>query len=699
MSIYLLLVGLAVAGGPTQDPFGELSAVGKKVIFTSRIEAAEPFSPMNQVGSKPVVRRGETFLVVLAGSPQDGWYTYPATQRGQDQAEGQVAKITVRPPAGLVPLYPLRESTPKWKEIGSGLGWEMQHQGPFTWTQVVFVDPKAKPGKYSLTYQLDLQVCKSSCLPEKQDLTVEVEISGDEALDPPVDIRSYLTTPPPTQVLAPPATNGTGNGQASGKPGQPGKNSEVGLGVAPVATSNQAEFSWLPIWARPIAIALLSGFLSLLTPCVFPMIPITVSYFIKQAEAKQGSAVGMALIYSGTIALVLILGGLALVQVLNAVINHPVTNFALALLFIYFALSLLGWYDITLPSWLQDWTASGENKGGLMGVFFMALTFSIISFACVGPIYGGFLTLKAGTQSDMLSKVVSVVAFSVAFASPFFVLALFPTLLRSMPRAGSWMNSVKVVMGFLELAAAVKFLRSGELLSYGAGSFFSYSACMAMYVGLCLACALYLFGVFRLPHDHDAPETLSVPRSLFAIGFLSLGLYLVPGIFPMKDADLPSKGIVFGWVDSFLLPEPGKKSSGGSGDEKELPWYTDLQEGLSRARAEKKLVFLDFTGINCTNCKLNERNIFSRPEIQARFARHVLVQLYADQLPAGLRQSPDVAGAVKLRSEIFQSDALPLYALLRPTSDGFEVVSRYGMNKGIIDPADIPAFIAFLEQK
>jgi len=685
----LELLLFAWLAGPSDDLFAELPGTSKKVVFQVRIEAAEPFSPLNQANGKATVRRGETFLVVLAGTPQQGWYTYPATQRGKDQAAGQLAKITVAASAGLVPLYPLRESPPKWKEIGSGLGWEMQHQGPFTWTQEVFVAPDAKPGKHTLRYQLDLQVCKSSCIQEKHDLSFEVEISGEEPLAPPVNISQRLTTAPPPQVLSPP------NADAPAPP--PAPNGDPAEKTA--EASETAEFSWLPLWARPIAIALLSGFLSLLTPCVFPMIPITVSYFLKQAEAKQGSAVGMALIYSSTIALVLILGGLALVQVLNAVINHPLTNFALALLFVYFALSLLGWYDITLPSWLQDWTASGENKGGLVGVFFMALTFSIISFACVGPIYGGFLTLKAGTQTDLLSKVVSVVAFSVAFASPFFVLALFPTMLRSLPRAGSWMNSVKVVMGFLELAAAVKFLRSGELLLYGAGSFFSYSACMAMYVGLCVACALYLFGLFRLPHDHDVPETLSVPRSLFALGFLSLGLYLVPGIFPMKDADLPSKGIVFGWVDSFLLPEPSKKSGGGSGDAKEQPWFTDLQEGLSRARAEKKLVFLDFTGINCTNCKLNERNIFSRPEIQERFAKHVLVQLYADQLPAGVRQLPDVAGTVKLRSEIFQSDALPLYALLRPTNNGFEVVDRFGMNKGIIDPADIPAFLKFLDQK
>ncbi|MGL4555332.1 MAG: cytochrome c biogenesis protein CcdA, partial [Gemmataceae bacterium] len=375
------------------------------------------------------------------------------------------------------------------------------------------------------------------------------------------------------------------------------------------------------------------------------------------------------------------------------------TNFLLASLFLFFALSMLGWYDITLPSWLQDATASGENRGGLMGVFFMALTFSIISFACVGPVYGSFLSLEAAGQSSYLSKVAAVAAFSVAFASPFFLLALFPTMLRKMPRAGSWMNTVKVVMGFLELAAAVKFIRSGELGWLGSGQYFSYPFCMAMYVGLCVACALYLLGVFRLPHDHEAVETISVPRLMFAVTFLGIGLSLTPGIFPLEAEDVPRKGALFAAVDSFLLDEPGPKPSGKKGDKDEQPWLSDLDEALSRARAEKRLVFLDFTGILCTNCKLNERYIFTRPDVKAAFGKTVLLKLYADKLPSGLRQSPDVAGAKKLRTEIFQSESLPLYALLRPKDGGFDVVGKYGMLKGIIDTADVPEFLAFLGAK
>lgn len=653
----------------------------KHVTLTIAAEPVDPFDVGNSPSGKLTVRRGETFFVVLKGTPQAGWYTYPATKHAKEQPDGQLAKFTIKGDY-VVPLWPLRETEPEWKD--TGIGWHLQHKKPFIWTQEVFVKPDAPAGKVlTLTYELDLQVCKDSCIQEHQSLTLEVTVRPDPPRSPEVDISGRPTKAPAPEVVTHPSEMKTT------QPSNPAN-------VPPTVPSGDSSW-WL--FQTPLVRAILSGFVSLLTPCVFPMIPITVSYFIKQGEAKKGSPVLMALVYSGTITLVLVAGGLALMQVLTAVINHPLTNFVLAFLFGFFALSLLGWYDITLPSWLQDATASGENQGGLMGVFFMALTFSIISFACVGPVYGSFLSLEAAGQSSYVTKVAAVVAFSAAFASPFFLLALFPTMLRQMPRAGSWMNSVKVVMGFMELAAAVKFLRSGELGWLGAGDIFSYPLCMALYVALCVACGLYLLGVYRLPHDHETPESISVPRLLFALTFLGLGLYLTPGLFTLDAEEVPRKGALFAAVDSFLLDEPGAKSSAKKNSLEDQPWLSSLDEALSRARAENKLVFLDFTGVLCTNCKLNERKIFTRPDVKAAFAKHVLLKLYADTLPAGLKQSPDVPGAKRLRTEIFQSESLPLYALLRPKEEGFDVVGKYGMIKGIIDTGDVPEFLAFLDSK
>jgi thiol:disulfide interchange protein DsbD len=317
------------------------------------------------------------------------------------------------------------------------------------------------------------------------------------------------------------------------------------------------------------------------------MIPITVSFFLKQSETRKNRALSLALVYSLTIVLVLAVGGLVLMRVLINVSQHWATNFVLAGIFLFFALSLLGMYDITLPSWLTTATSSQEGRGGLVGTFFMALTFSIISFTCVGPIYGGFIAFEASGQAsaaNSLQQVLSVLGFSVAFASPFFVLALFPGLLRSLPRSGSWMNSVKVVMGFLELAAVFKFLRSAEVYLVGKADWFTFDLVLGTWVALAVACGLYLLNVFRLPHDHDVPETIGVPRLLFSLIFLGLGLYMLPGLFKTAQG-APQKpgGQLFNQIQSFLLPE----SSGGG----------NLPEALARARREKKLVFIDFTGV------------------------------------------------------------------------------------------------------
>jgi thiol:disulfide interchange protein DsbD len=378
----------------------------------------------------------------------------------------------------------------------------------------------------------------------------------------------------------------------------------------------------------------LFGFLSLITPCVFPMIPITVSFFLKQSEkatkppppapdptggtgvvavlAPPAAAVRrgphpvlLAAVYSGTIVVVLTLGGVLLIPVLQPFSQHWITNLVLGGLFVFFALSLFGMYDIALPSGLAGLTSAREGRGGFAGVVFMALTFTIISFACVAPFYGGFIALSASSSAaDWLKLCLGAFAFSAAFASPFFLLALFPFLLKRLPKSGSWLNSVKVVMGFVELAAAFKFLRAAELYLFGKADFLSHDLVLGVYVALAVACGLYLLNVYRLPHDHDAPHGLSVPRLLFSIAFLALGLYLLPGLFRFGGGEKQRPaGAVFAWLDSFLLPDPVDDSvaQGGApespGQAKGLVWSGDLQAALKQAEAEKKLVFLDFTGI------------------------------------------------------------------------------------------------------
>ena len=245
------------------------------------------------------------------------------------------------------------------------------------------------------------------------------------------------------------------------------------------------------------------------------------------------------------------------------------------------------------------------------------------------------------------------------------------------------MNSVKVVMGFLELAAAFKFIRAAELYFLVDTQYFTYDMVIGIYVVLSVACGLYLLGVYRLPHDHGAPESIGVLRLLWAIAFLSLGLYLVPALF--KDDSGHSqrpKGIVYAWVSSSLLPED---TSG---------WSGDLYKALARGERENKPVFIDFTGVSCTNCKLNENNIFSNPAVEAEFKNFVVVRLYTDVLPSGVEQMPNPSGAEMFRNEKFQNYALPYYVVLQPKGKVLRLLGAY--DKGRIDSPE--EFVEFLRQ-
>lgn len=659
------------------------------VSFQAAATPSDPFSAGNRLGGKIEVGRGEVFYLTLKGVPEKGWYTYPFNRRAPEQTTAQLGKLTVEGGDAFQPIYPISESQPEWKQAGDEV--YLAYPGPFTVAQPIYVRPSATPGPATLKVKLRVQVCSKVCIWEDHELEVPVTVSSAQAVPPNPEVEKRLAVKPTDPVVEPlPDKFKKTTGDAT-TTALPPSNAD------PVAAKPKAPTG---LWASVLAAAF-GGFVSLLTPCVFPMIPITVSYFLKQSEAGRSATLAMATVYCATLVLVLTLGGLVLMNVLVAISVHWATNYVLGGIFLFFALSLLGMYDITLPSWLQDMTSSGEGKGGLAGVFFMALTFSVVSFACVGPIYGSFIGLQATNTGafGLIERAAPVLAFSVAFASPFFVLAMFPTLLRTMPKAGSWMNSVKVVMGFLELAAVVKFLRAGELLGRGKADFLSYDLSMGLYVTICLACGLYLLNLYRLPHDHEVPESIGVPRLMFAMAFVGLGLYLLPSMFKGDggESQRPA-GKVFAWIDAFLLPDPespGKPTS-KSANGPALVWEHDLQQALSRAAGEKKLVFLDFTGTGCTNCKLNEREVFPRPEVQQAFAKHVLLKLYTDTVPAGLDQSPSAAEAVQLRNRTFQSGALPLYALLRPTEgDKFEIVGRFGDDdNGLIE--DVPAFVKFL---
>src|SRR5262245_57183403 len=252
----------------------------------------------------------------------------------------------------------------------------------------------------------------------------------------------------------------------------------------------------------------------------------------------------MATIYCGTIVLVLGIAALTLLTTFRALSVHWATNIALGGLFVFFALSLFGMYEIVLPSSWVAFTSQREGRGGAVGTIFMALTFTIVSFTCVAPFLGGF----GGMVNSGIPKwqlVLGAFAFSTTFASPFFVLALFPSLIKKLPQSGSWLNSVKVVMGFLELAAALKFLRTAELRLLPMPQYFTYDFVLGVWIALALIVGLYLLNLFRLHHD-EAIEHVGVVRMLIGVAFLSLALYLLPALFKAgKTENQRPRGAVY----------------------------------------------------------------------------------------------------------------------------------------------------------
>jgi thiol:disulfide interchange protein DsbD len=444
------------------------------------------------------------------------------------------------------------------------------------------------------------------------------------------------------------------------------------------------------------------GAVSLITPCVFPMIPITVSFFLKQSEKQHHKPITMALVYSATIVAVLTLAATFFLSAFRWLSINPIMNYGLGALFVFFALSLFGMYDIELPSGLARFTSSKEGQGGVVGTIFMALTFTTISFACVAPFLGGFGGTAGTTPRPWWHNILGGLAFSLTFASPFFFLALFPTLLKKMPKSGSWLNSVKVIMGFLELAAAFKFFRAAELVQSSTPSLFTFDLVLGIWIVLCFLAGLYLLGIYRLPHD-TPEEHVGVPSLVFAILFLALGLYLAPALFKTGadgEAHRPG-GTIYAWIDSFLLPDiRATKESNTTGN---LPYALTHAQELSQRKGKPQRIFIDFTGQSCVNCKKNERSVFSKPEIRDLFKDYLIVQLYTDLVPADLyapslrsdtsRQDEDAQTNQQFQQKAFDNLQLPLYAVVEPQGDGkINVLGSY--DEGLIN--NEAAFAAFL---
>jgi len=425
----------------------------------------------------------------------------------------------------------------------------------------------------------------------------------------------------------------------------------VSRGDSPSARHADSQPSSL--WAL-ILEAILWGFAMLLTPCVFPMVPMTVSFFMKGSEnARQGRLkaffYGLFIVLLYTVPISAIIGVTWLVggsgvtaDIFNWLSTHWLPNIIFFLVFMAFAASFFGAFEITLPSkWTNDADKNSDRKG-LGGIFFLALTLVLVSFSCTGPIVG--TVLIKSTQGEFWTPMVTMLAFSVAFALPFTVLALFPSLLKKLPKSGGWLNSVKVVLGFIEIALGLKFLSTADQTYHW--HLLDREVYLAIWIAVFTLLGLYLIGKIRFKHDTPL-EYLSVPRLTLAIAVFAFVVYLLPGMWgaPLKALSgyMPPME-----TQDFVLSEiPGQARNDYNGARNDdaaptgaagtitvahgLQAYDNLPDGLAAAKAAGKPVFLDFTGYGCVNCREMEARVWSDPEVLRRLRDDfIIVALHVD---------------------------------------------------------------------
>ncbi len=621
------------------------------ILFSTAALAQNPASwSLSSDAKDKTLKAGDAAKADLKAEIEPGWHLY-ALEQPEGGPIATTVKITdgnpfeiagkIGSPNPVIQIDPLFQGT-------DGKPLETKYYADAV-TFAIPLKATAETTSAALSLDVRFQLCNDSvCLPPK---TVRVSFDGSEDVK-----RSTAGT----------STSAAGNTASAGDQ----------QSVSPTGGNNQQPTDiWPFLW-----LAVTLGALSLLTPCVFPMIPITVSYFTNHSGGSRGKAVRLASIYSlGIIATFTILGMLIAIFVGAAGINlfaaNPYINILIAAIFLFFAFNLFGAYELTIPTGiltkLDSLTRSKEGEGsGIVGALLMGLTFTLTSFTCTSPFVGTILV--SASQGDWQMPLLGMLAFSTVFALPFFALALAPQLMAQLPRAGGWMNSVKVAMGFLEVAAAMKFISNVDLVwKWG---IFTRDVVLAVWIAIGVILSVYLLGKFQLSHD-SKPERLGAFRMFSAVISLAVSFYLLTGLFGAK----------LGELEAFLPPDLSNSTSKFSDGGQKLQWIKDdYPAALAKAKAEGKNVFVDFTGYTCTNCRWMEANIFVKPEVEAELRKFVLSSLYTDG------DGEIYERQQQMEQDMFGTVALPFYAIV--DGDGKTIATFPGLTR------DASEFVDFLKK-
>ncbi len=611
--------------------------------------------------------------IVFTGTIDEGWHVY-STDLGDGGPTQASLNLDARKGVTLVgKLMPRGKEVDKMDPV-----FEMQVR--YFEKQAVFVQKvRLDGGDYSIAGYLEYGACNDeNCLPPA---AVEFTFNGKAegaaaAVAAPADGG---TEPPAATPVAEAATPLAGTADYW----KPVVSELQAMGES----TRQGDMSWIYIFCM----GFVGGLLALFTPCVWPIIPMTVSFFLKRTKDKK-KGIRDAWTYGASIIVIYLTLGLAITLIfgasaLNALSTNAVFNILFCLMLVVFAASFFGAFEITLPSrWSNAVDSKAEQTTGLLSIFLMAFTLSLVSFSCTGPIIG-FLLVEVSTTGSIIAPAIGMLGFAIALALPFTLFALFPSWLKSMPKSGGWMNVIKVTLGFLELAFALKFLSVADL-AYG-WRLLDRETFLALWIVIFGLLGLYLLGKIKFPHDDDDTK-VSVPRFFMALFSLAFAIYMIPGLWgaPLKA------------VSAFAPPMQTQDFNLYKNEVHAK--FTDFDAGMEYARQHHRPVMLDFTGFGCVNCRKMELAVWTDTKVsQLINDEYVLITLYVDEktkLPEpvkivenGQERTLRTVGDKwsYLQRSKFGANAQPFYVLI--DNDGMPLNKSYSYDE------DIQQYIDFLQ--
>lgn len=620
--------------------------------------------------------------IVFTGSIDDGWHVYSTNMEdgGPTSATFNVDKIEGAELIGNLSFE----------------GKEIKVMDPVFAMQVRFFEKSVKfiqkvkllGGAYNVTGYLEFGACDDeNCLPPT---AVDFSFKGNVAAKTPAKIETPATKTteaekPAEEIATPVVDTVTPSANLSKTPDywKPVINELNSFGE----NQNKESHSWIYIFFT----GLVGGLLALFTPCVWPIIPMTVSFFLKRTKDKK-KGIRDAWTYGASIIVIYVALGLAVTLIfgasaLNALSTNAIFNILFFLMLVVFAASFFGAFELTLPSkWSNAVDSKAEQTTGLLSIFLMAFTLSLVSFSCTGPIIG-FLLVEVSTTGSIVAPAIGMLGFAVALALPFTLFAMFPSWLKSMPKSGGWMNVIKVTLGFLELAFALKFLSVADL-AYG-WRLLDRETFLALWIAIFGLLGMYLLGKIKFPHDDDETK-VSVPRFFMALISLAFAIYMIPGLWgaPLKA------------VSAFAPPMQTQDFNLYKNETHAK--FTDYEAGMEYARQHNKPVMLDFTGYGCVNCRKMELAVWTDQKVSKLLNDdYVLITLYVDEktkLPEPIKITENGTERTLrsigdkwsyLQRSKFGANAQPFYVLI--DNEGNPLNKSYSYDE------DVNKYVDFLE--